>query len=77
VTTVAGPVMPGGVDVHVAGVVHLYEQEGADIVALSRVDLDISAGEMVALLGPSGMGKSTLLRLLAGLMRPSAGEIWV
>ena len=69
--------MPGGVDVHVAGVVHLYEQEGADIVALSRVDLDISAGEMVALLGPSGMGKSTLLRLLAGLMRPSAGEIWV
>jgi putative ABC transport system ATP-binding protein len=68
---------PGGVDVHVNGVVHLYEHEGADIVALRGVDLDIGAGEMVALLGPSGMGKSTLLRLLAGLMRPSAGQIWV
>ncbi len=67
----------GGVDVHVIGVVHLYEQEGVDIVALRGVDLEIDAGEMLALLGPSGMGKSTLLKLLAGLIRPSAGQIWV
>jgi putative ABC transport system ATP-binding protein len=67
----------GGVDVHVIGVVHLYEQEGFDIVALRGVDLEIDAGEMLALLGPSGMGKSTLLKLLAGLIRPSAGQIWV
>jgi ABC-type lipoprotein export system ATPase subunit len=68
---------PGGVDVHLRGVIHLYEQEGPDIVALRGVDLDIEAGEMVALLGPSGMGKSTLLQLLAGMMRPSTGEIHV
>jgi putative ABC transport system ATP-binding protein len=65
---------PGGVDVHLRGVIHLYEQDGPDIVALRGVDLDIEAGEMVALLGPSGMGKSTLLQLLAGMMRPSTGE---
>lgn len=65
----------GGLEVHVSGVVHLYKHEGADIVALRGVDLDVEASEMVALLGPSGMGKSTLLRLLAGLMRPSAGKI--
>ena len=67
----------GGVDVHLREVVHLYEHEGADIVALRGVDLDIDPGEMVALLGPSGMGKSTLLRLLAGLMRASAGQLIV
>ncbi len=67
----------GGVSVHLRGVVHLYEQAGEDVVALRGVDLDIGAGEMVAVLGPSGMGKSTVLRLLAGLIRPSAGQVLV
>lgn len=66
---------PGGVDVHLRGVIHLYTQQGPDIVALRGVDLDIDAGEMIALLGPSGMGKSTLMQLLAGVMQPSAGAI--
>src|SRR4030095_3546670 len=38
------------------------------------VDLDIGAGETVAVMGPSGCGKSTLLHLLGGLDRPSGGE---
>ncbi|HEV2361206.1 MAG TPA: ATP-binding cassette domain-containing protein [Acidimicrobiales bacterium] len=67
----------GGVDVHLVGVVHLYRQSGSDIVALRGVDLDVGSGEMVALLGPSGMGKSTVLRLMAGLMTPSAGTVKV
>jgi len=64
-----------GVEVRLRGVIHLYAQEGPDVVALRGVDLDVGAGEMIALLGPSGMGKSTLLQLLAGAMRPSAGEV--
>jgi sulfonate transport system ATP-binding protein len=42
---------------------------------LSRIDLDIAAGQFVSIIGPSGVGKSTLLRLAAGLERPSAGRI--
>jgi sulfonate transport system ATP-binding protein len=42
---------------------------------LSSVDLDIAAGQFVSIIGPSGVGKSTLLRLAAGLEPPSAGRI--
>ena len=67
----------GGVGVYLVGVVHLYRQSGSDIVALRGVDIDIDSGEMVALLGPSGMGKTTVLRLMAGLLKPSAGVVKV
>jgi putative ABC transport system ATP-binding protein len=43
--------------------------------AVDRVDLDVGAGETVAVMGPSGCGKSTLLHLLGGLDRPSGGEV--
>jgi putative ABC transport system ATP-binding protein len=58
-------------------VVQIYRGEGGDVVALSGVDLTISPGEMVALVGPSGSGKSTLIALLGGLLRPSAGRVIV
>ena len=63
------------VDVHLSGVVHIYPSSEGDVVALRGVDLDIEAGESVALLGPSGAGKSTVLGLLAGEFHPSAGSI--
>src|SRR3954452_19251181 len=52
--------------------------QGAGVVrALDAVELEVVAGETLAVMGPSGCGKSTLLHLLGGLERPSGGEVWL
>lgn len=51
---------------------------GDDVVkALSKVDLDIYAGELTALIGPSGSGKSTLLNVIGGLTKPTYGDVFI
>ncbi len=69
--------MSRGLPLSTRGLVHLYHSDGHDVAALSGVDLHVAAGELVGLLGPSGAGKSTLLNLLGGLLRPSAGRIFL
>jgi putative ABC transport system ATP-binding protein len=59
----------------VIGVRKTFEAELAPVRAVRGVDLDIAAGEFVAIMGPSGCGKSTLLNLIAGLEVADDGEI--
>src|SRR5687768_16720273 len=61
-----------GLPLHLAGVRRVFDR---DVVAVDRLDLDVPAGQFLAILGPSGCGKSTLLRIIAGLDRPDAGNI--
>jgi putative ABC transport system ATP-binding protein len=53
----------------------LHKRFGPDRAVLAGIELQLAPGERVALLGESGVGKSTLLNLIAGLERPDAGEI--
>lgn len=55
----------------------VFPHGGQDVVALNDIDIDIHEGEFVCLMGPSGSGKSTLLHILAGIDRPTGGELSV
>jgi putative ABC transport system ATP-binding protein len=59
------------------GVTKQYGDGDAAVRALDDVSITIEAGQFTAIMGPSGSGKSTLLHVLAGLDRPTSGEIYV
>lgn len=62
---------PRGVGIHISGL----EKSFGDVPVLRGIDLDVPAGQFLAIVGKSGCGKSTLLRLLVGLDEPTAGEM--
>ncbi len=67
----AAPVRPGDVVLSLRGICKHF---GA-VSALTDIDLEVKAGEVVALVGDNGAGKSTLVKVLAGVHQPSAGTI--
>jgi len=67
----------GGPLVVCDNLVKIYQIDEIEVVALQGLDLEIGRGEMMAIIGASGSGKSSLLNIIGGLDRPSAGQIAV
>jgi putative ABC transport system ATP-binding protein len=61
--------------VRIRGLSKVYQRGAQQVEVLHHIDLDIDAGDFVALMGPSGSGKTTLLNLIGGLDSPTEGEI--
>lgn len=66
---------PERCDLRLAAVTFAYRASQSPVI--DRLDLDLPQGRRLALVGPMGSGKSTLVLLLAGLLHPSAGQIWL
>jgi putative ABC transport system ATP-binding protein len=63
--------------VQATGLTKEFQRGQVKVVALEGVDLEVSRGQFVALMGPSGSGKSTLLHLIAGIDKPTSGRLMV
>ena len=66
-----------GVEVRAENVVKVYRTGKLEVVALRGLNMHVKPGEVVSVMGPSGCGKTTLLNLIGGLDRPTAGSIYV
>jgi NitT/TauT family transport system ATP-binding protein len=76
-TTAGHAAEPPALAVDAKGVSLTFETSDGQVEALSKIDLQVAAGEFVSFIGPSGCGKTTLLRVIADLEQPSAGSIAV
>ncbi len=63
--------------VHTEALTKVYGAANQPIYALNDVNLTVEEGEFLAIMGPSGSGKSSLLYLLGGLDRPTSGKVWL
>lgn len=55
----------------------IFQRDSFSVAALESIDLDVKEGEFLCLMGPSGSGKTTLLNIIAGIDRPTGGELHV
>jgi ABC-type nitrate/sulfonate/bicarbonate transport system ATPase subunit len=63
--------------VRLAGIIKDFDSRQGRVAAIDRVDLEVEPGQLVSIVGPSGCGKTTLFNITAGLLAPSAGEIFI
>ena len=68
---------PGEVLLRTHNLVKVYHSGPAEIVVLKGINLTVRRGEVVVIMGPSGVGKSTLLNIIGTLDRPTEGEVWI
>lgn len=77
IETLDRPAYGHGAQIVCDGLVKIYQVADLEVVALQGLDLTVSKGDLVAVVGASGSGKSTLLNILGGLDEPSAGRATV
>lgn len=69
--------VPEDVMIECDGLVKIYKTKDIEVLALQGLDLTVRRGELMAIIGNSGSGKSTFLNMIGGLDRPSAGKLYV
>lgn len=71
------PLAPGQEIVRVVDVKRVYPLGHEEVMALKGINLSVSTGQMVGLMGRSGSGKTTLLNIIGGLDKPTAGKVFI
>jgi putative ABC transport system ATP-binding protein len=71
------PAGSGRALIRLSGLKKSYYSDAGEFPALRGIDLSISSGEFVGVIGKSGSGKTTLINMIAGIDRPTDGEVWV